>query len=211
MISLTNRHTAFTDKIKLVYSTLALNQTRESVKNSSWIFNSFFLSSRSRHFVRRLLLATSFLNTQKLYHHVASLLTAIIYFPLDLMKDTKIMSDSSCCCSSISSWNYLNNADAITSLWKTSDRKLSKKLYIIYHHYHRSLNSQIFFHTTNNMNMEKKNVVHRKKCCTYEWSFFVCIYRIKPNRKINFLFTPNSSTSHSLISLHTNPEQRGII
>lgn len=43
---------------------------------------------------------------------------------------------------------YLNNADPITSLWKTSDRKLSKKLYIIfvYHHYKQE-NLYFFFHT----------------------------------------------------------------
>lgn len=66
MISLTNRHISSTDKGKLVYSTLALNQTRESVKNSSRPFyNSSFFYLALVTFLSRLLLTSSFSRTQK--------------------------------------------------------------------------------------------------------------------------------------------------
>ena len=106
MISLTNRHISSTDKGKLVYSTLALNQTRESVKkNSSRPFSILlsFISHSSLSFLDFCSRQAFRAHKKKLYHHVALLSTAIIYFPLDMMRDTKIMSDSSCCCSSISS------------------------------------------------------------------------------------------------------------
>jgi hypothetical protein len=79
MISLTNRHTTSTDKGKLVYPTLALNQTRESVKE---IFSdSFFhLCYFDTLLFPRLLLTTSFLSTQKLYHHVVFSVLYFIFF-----------------------------------------------------------------------------------------------------------------------------------
>ena len=96
---------------------------------------------------------------------------------------------------------YLNNADPITSLWKTSDRKLSKK---IIHNFcvpplqtHAShtepahLNSQKknLCSTINNMRIWERNVVswgaRRKKAkpenCvqyvhTYNLSLLLCVY-----------------------------------
>lgn len=198
MISLTNRHSIDRPSETCLFDTgLKSKHTREnkkSVKNCFRIFlHHFFLQLQ-------LLLTTSYSSTQKFFHNVAFGSDNLFYTRRDERRNY-VRTHSAVV--HLSVLEIISTMPMLSHHWERLLIENCPKNYtyfFVYHHYQHTVslnNSRIFFHT----NMGKKNAVHRKNnrknsACTYtRLDLSLCVYRIKPNRKIKFLFTPEQHLS----------------